>query len=98
MARTLSANSNHEQESAASRCSCDDDQQEFEFPLRRVRREIQTQPLLVGVAVLALDRPDGRLVFFHRIKMHHPVEDHWNESAASRVAGLLCVDRSAQAE
>lgn len=50
----------------------------------------------VGVAVLALDRPDIRLIFLERINVHHPVEDHGMKCSTGGVAGFLRDDRSPQ--
>ena len=47
---------------------------------------------LIGLAVLALDRPDACLIFFERIDVDHPVEDDGAKSSAGRVASLLCGD------
>src|SRR5947199_7896721 len=48
--------------------------------------------------MLAFDRPDFRRIFFHRIKMDHPVEDDWMEFAAVRIAVFFCGNRPEQTE
>jgi len=47
---------------------------------------------LISVTMLALDRPDARLIFLEGIQMHHPVEDHGKEPATGCIAGFLSVD------
>jgi hypothetical protein len=53
-----------------------------------------TRGCLVSVAVLALDRPDIRLIFFEWIDVHHPVEDYRMEGSAGGIASFLRGDRS----
>src|SRR5580658_3283314 len=56
-------------------------------------------PLIsIGVAVLALDRPDVSLIFLEGVDVHHPVEYHREKSAASGVAGFLGGDGSFETE
>jgi hypothetical protein len=56
-------------------------------------------PLIsIGVAVLALDRPDVSLIFLEGVDVHHPVEYHGEKSSTSGVAGFLGGDGSFETE
>jgi hypothetical protein len=42
----------------------------------RAAAQFVLDAVLVGVTMLPFHRPDVRPIFFERIDMHHPVEDH----------------------
>src|ERR1700679_3729355 len=65
--------------------------------LRGAKRSAgESLPALVGV--LPIDRPDFCRVFFQRIQVHHPVENHGMKPSVRRIASFLRGDRSTQTE
>jgi hypothetical protein len=50
---------------------------------------IQLAARSIGVAVLALHRPNARLIFLEGINMNHPIEDHRMERSSGGGASFL---------